>query len=194
MPNVDTPRGFTPVRNADGSPYSGHGRRYYKDSTAGIIGVGDAVVRVVNSSDPQGGPEIVKHTVGSFVTGVVVAVDPVISNLAQNGYLAAADSGYVYVEDNPNVVFEVQEAGVGTALAITDIGKHIDSITAANASTLRGRSVDCIDNNAKATDNTWVIVGLSQKPDNEVGAYAKWLVKPNLHTEVNAGATNIREI
>lgn len=194
MANSNIPNGFTPVMMANGSPYQGKGRRYYKDATAGIIGIGDAVVRVVSSSDPQGGPEIVKHTVGSYVTGVVVAIDPVMTDLNKVGYLAAADSGYVYVEDDPMVIFEVQEAGSGSALAVTDVGKHIDSITAANANTVIGRSVDCIDNNAKATDNTWIIKGLVNRPDNAVGAYAKWLVQANLHTEANAGATNIKEI
>lgn len=194
MANVNTPRGFTPVRYANGAPYNGKGTKYYKDTTAGVIGVGDAVVRVVSSSDPDGGPEIVKHTVGSYITGVVVGIDPIRTNLSQVGYLAAADVGYVYVEDDPNVIFQVQESGSGTALAVTDVGKHINSITAANADTTRGRSVDAIDNNAKSTNNTWILVELAKQPGNAVGAYAKWLVKANLHTEVNAGATNIKEI
>lgn len=194
MANVNMPNGFTPIMYADGSPYMGMGRRYYKDATAGILAIGDAVVRVVNSSDPLGNPEIVKHTVGSYVTGVIVGIEPDYSNLNTSGYLAAAGVGYVLVEDRPDVLYEVQEAGAGTALAITDIGKHIDSITAANADATLGRSVDCIDNNAKATDNTWIISQLSPTPGNTVGPYARWLVKANLHTEVNAGATNIKEI
>lgn len=189
---VNKPNGFTPRKFSDGSPYYGMGRRYYKDTTAGIIAVGDAVVRVVSSSDPLGNPEIVKHTVGSYITGVVVGIEPDYDNLGKT-CLAAADVGYVLVEDRANVVYEVMEAGSGTKLAITDIGKHIDSITAANANTTIGRSVDCIDNNAKATDNTWYIDGLVEgyTPGS---AYCRWYVRPNLHTEVNAGATNIKEI
>ncbi len=192
MANVNNPNGFTPWRTVSGE--RGRVTRYWKDSTAGIIGVGDAVLRVVSSSDPEGGPEIVKHTVGGNITGVVVSIDPVRNDLNRAGYLAAAESGYVYVCDDPDQVFLVQESGSGTALAVTDVGKHIDSITAANANTTIGRSVDAIDNNAKATDNTWIIVALAPIPGNTVGAYAKWLVKANLHTEVNAGATNVKEI
>lgn len=194
MANVNKPNGFTPVKNADGSPYSGHGNRYYKDATAGILAVGDAVIRVVSSSDPLGGPEIVKATQDAAVTGVIVGIEPNIANLNSANYLAAADVGYVLVEDNPNVIFEVQESGSSTALAVTDVGKHISTITAASANSLRGRSVDALDNGAKATDNTWILVALSPRPDNAVGAYAKWWVKANLHTETNAGATTVKEI
>lgn len=194
MANVNAPRGFEPIRYADGKPYTGQATRYYKDTTAGIIGIGDPVIRVVSSSDPEGGPEIVRATTGAAITGVVVGIEPNRSDLAKNGYLAAADTGYVLVADDPYLLFAVQEGGSGTALAVTDVGKHIDSVTAINADTTIGRSKYQIDNNAKATDNTWVIVELLKRSDNEVGQYAKWVVQANLHTQVNASATNITEI
>lgn len=193
MANVNTPRGFTPIAHMHGG-YKGHGNWYYKDATAGVIGMGDAVIRVASSSDPLGGPEIVKSTQDAAVTGVVVGISPNRSNLVKNGYLAAADVGYVLVEDNPQAVFQVQESGSGTALAVTDVGKHISTITAADANTTLGRSVDALDNGAKATNNTWIIRRLSSNPGNTVGAYAKWDVQANLHTEQNASATNITEI
>lgn len=195
MANVNSPRGFEPVMMSNGNPYTGQCRRYYKDSTANtVIAVGDPVIRVVSSSDPEGGPEIVRATTGAAITGVVVGIQQDISNLAKTNYLAATDSGYVFVADDPDTIFEVQEGGSGTALAITDIGKHIDSVTALDGDTTLGRSKYQIDNGAKATDNTWIIVGLSPKADNAVGTYAKWLVKANLHTEVNASATTRTEI
>lgn len=193
MANLNAPRGFVPV-SLDGSRYVSQVNRYYKDATAGVIAVGDPVVRVTASSDPLGGPEIVRASTGSYITGVVVGIDPVRSNLSQVGYLAAADIGYVYVADNPMQYFEVQEGGSGTALAVTDVGVHIDSVTALDGNTTIGLSKYQLDNGAKATDNTWVLVRLSPKPDNAVGTYAKWIVKANLHTEVNAGATNVKEI
>lgn len=191
--NENNPNGFTPRKFTDGSPYYGMGTRYYKDATAGIIAMGDEVIRVVSSSDPQGGAEIIRATAGAAITGVVVGFEPDYSNLRKIGYLAAADVGYVYVEDRANVLYEVMEAGSGTPLAITDVGKHIDSITAANGNTVIGRSVSALDNNAKATDNTWILVGLAD--GSAIGdTYRRWYVKPNLHTEVNAGATNVKEI
>ncbi len=192
MANVNNPNGFTPIRNPYGPLLSVN--RYYKDATAGAMGVGDEVVRVASSSDPEGGPEVVRATVGSYITGVVVGIEPIRSNLGQVGYLSATDVGYVLVADDPNQEFEVMEAGSGTALAVTDVGKHIDSITAATPNTTRGRSVMALDNNAKATDNTWIIRRLSTRPGNAVGAYARWIVSANLHTEANAGASDKKEL
>lgn len=185
MANTNAPRGFTPIKN----PYGGlvAVNRYYADASV-ILGVGDPVVRVASSSDPEGGPEVTRATTGSYVTGVVVGVEPIRSNLAQN-YKGTSDAVYLLVADDPDQEFEVQEGGSGTALAITDIGKHIDSVTALDANTTTGRSKYQIDNNAKATDNTWIIKRLVSRPDNAVGTYAKWIVQANLHTERNAGAS-----
>lgn len=194
MANRNAPRGFTPVKYLSGEVYNGIARRYYKDTTAGVIAVGDPVIRVTASSDPLGGPEIVRATTGAAITGVVVGIEPDSSRQNQVGYLTAADVGYVLVADDPRLVFEVQEGGSGTQLAITDIGKHIDSVAAIDGDTVIGRSKYQIDNNAKATDNTWRIEGLVQRADNAVGQYAKWLVAANLHTEVNASATTLTEV
>lgn len=194
MANIDAPRGFTPVKYRSGKPYNGIARRYYKDATAGIIGVGDPVIRVTSSSDPEGGPEIVRATTGAAITGVVVGIVPHPDRLDQPGHLAAADVGYVLVADDPELLFEVQDNGGATGIAVTDVGKHIDSVTAINADTVIGRSQYEIDTEAKATGNTWRIEALVNRPDNAVGANAKWLVMANLHTEVNASATNLTEV
>lgn len=194
MANIDAPRGFTPVKYRSGKPYDGIARRYYKSATAGIIGVGDPVIRVTNSSDPDGGPEIVRATTGAAITGVVVAIEPTESDLEKVGYLASADTGYVLVADDPELLFEVQEVSGGTPLAITNIGEHIDSVAAIDADTTIGRSKYEIDNAALATGNTWRIEGLVRRPNNEVGEHARWLVMANLHTEVNASATNLTEV
>ena len=134
MANTDAPRGFTPVGNNGQGPYTGSVNTYYKSATAGIIGVGDPVIRATNSTDPEGGPEIVRATTGAAITGVVIGILPKRSDLTQN-HLASADTGYVLVADDPDATFEVQEVTGGTALAVTNIGEHIDSITAVDADT-----------------------------------------------------------
>ena len=193
MANVDAPRGFTPVGYRGGKPYTGAARRYYKDATAGIIGVGDPVIRVTNSSDPEGGPEIVRASTGAAITGIVVGIEPNRSNLMQM-HLAAADVGYVLVADDPDLLFEVQDNGGVTTLAVTNIGEHINSVAAINASTTTGRSNYEIDTEAKATNDTFRIERLVDRPGNAVGANAAWIVSANLHTEVNASATTLTEI
>jgi hypothetical protein len=121
MANIDRPHGFIPVCYKSGAPYNGSYRRYYKDTTAGIIAVGDPVIRGTNSSDPQGYPEIVRATTGSAVTGVVVGIEPHIDRLNQPRHLLAADVGYVYVADDPNLLFEVQDNGGATGIVVTNI-------------------------------------------------------------------------
>ena len=195
MANADTPRGFTPVKYRSGKPYCGIARRYYKSATAGIIGVGDPVIRATNSSDPLGGPEIVRASTGAAITGVVVAIEPTESDLEKVGHLLSADTGYVLVADDPELMFMVQDNGGATGMAVTDIGEHIDSVAAIDADTTIGRSKYEIDTEAKATGNTWRIEGKVNREDNdETLANADWLVMANLHTEVNASATNLTEI
>jgi hypothetical protein len=189
MANSDTPNGFTPI-----NLHPDRVHRYYKDTTAGIIGVGDPVIRVTNSSDPAGYPEIVRATTGAAITGVVVGIEPVRSNLNQSGYLAAADTGYVLVADYPGQEFVVQDNGGATGIVVTNIGQHVDSVAALDADTTIGRSKYELDTEAIATDNTWRIERLYDIEGNAVGANAKWVVKANLHTEGNASATNLTEV
>lgn len=192
MANVDMPRGFEPVRYRDGKPYTGARNRYYKDASV-ILGIGDPVVIVTNSSDPLGGPEITRHTTGSTCSGSVVGFDIDATDLTKM-HMAAADAGYVYVADDPDLLFEVQEVSGGTALAVTNVGQHIDAVAAINANTTSGRSNYEIDNAAVATDNTFRIEGLVQREGNAVGEHAKWLVSINLHSSRNAGASSLLEV
>lgn len=187
--NVNAPFGFQPLNLL---PDRVH--RYYKDATAGIIAVGDPVIRGTDSSDPAGYPEIVRASTDSAITGVVVGVEPIRSNLNQCGYLAAADVGYVLVADYPLQEFIVRDNGGATGIAITNIGQHIDSVTALDANTTTGMSKYALDTESIATGNTWRIERKYDVEGNDVGAYCLWVVKPNLHTEVNASATTLTEI
>lgn len=194
MANRDRPHGFIPVCYKSGAPYNGAYNRYYKDATAGILVVGDPVIRGTNSSDPQGYPEVVRATTGAAITGVIVGFEPNVDRLDQPRHLLAADLGYVYVADDPNLLFEVQDNGGATGIVVTNIGQHIDSVAAIDGNTTLGISNYELDTEAIAIDNTWRIERLLDAPDNAVGANARWLVSANLHTEVNASASNRTEI
>lgn len=188
MANKDAPRGFTPLR---WQPDKYH--RYYKGTDAGVIGVGDPVVRQTNSADPEGYAEVVRATTGSATTGMVVAIEPTRSDLAKR-HLASADTGYVLVDDNPDSLFVVQDNGGATGIVIADIGLHVDSVTAIDADTVTGVSKYELDTEAIGTDNTFRIERLLQREDNEVGANAEWVVSINLHTEANASATRKTQV
>jgi hypothetical protein len=194
MANLNAPSGFSPVRNMHGNVYNGPANRYYKGTTAGILGTGDPVIRLTASSSPDGFPEVVRATTGSAITGVIVGIEYQVEKLSQSGYYAAADTGYLLVCDDPNMHFEVQEGGSSTALAVTNIGNCINSITAVNADTTRGLSKYQIDNGALSSGDTWRLERLVQRVDNAVGQYAKWIVSPSLHTEVNASAATLTNV
>ncbi len=186
MANLNAPRGFTPI-NLDWSRV----HRYYK-SAAVILGVGDPVIRAANSADPAGYAAVTRATTGSAITGVVVAIEPDPTRTTK--HLASADTGYVLVADYHDQEFEVQDNGGASGLIVTQIGETINSITAIDASTVTGRSKYQIDTEAVSTANTWAICRLKDAPNNSVGANAIWIVKPNLHTEVNASAANVTNI
>lgn len=185
--------GFIPVGYKDGKEYKGAARRYYK-SAAVAIGIGDPVVRAANSADPEGGPAVTRATTGAAITGVVVGVQMDPTRPDQSGYLKSGDTGYLLVADEPDLMFEVQEGGSGTNLAVTNIGEAIDSVTAIDCNQSTGMSKYEIDKGALASGNTWILMELVRRQDNAIGNYAKWLVCANLHTEQNAGAANISEI
>ena len=193
MANKDQPRGFSPVGYLNGQKYTGAHRRYYKSATAGILGIGDPVVRATNSTDPEGGPEIVRATTGSAITGVIVGIEPDRDDLEQR-HLASADARYVYVADEPDLIFAVQDNGGATGIVVTNVGEHVDSVAAIDADTTTGRSKYELDTEAIATDNTWRIEALSSRVGNAVGANAEWLVSANLHTDANASASRKTEI
>lgn len=188
MANRNAPDGFTPI---DLQPQ--HQHRYYKNASV-ILAVGDPVIRAANSADPQGYPAVTRATTGGAITGVVVAVDIIQSNLNQSGVYLAADAGYVTVADFPYQRFVVQDNGGASGLVVTQIGENINAVTAIDANVVTGRSKYQIDTEAVGAGNTFSIVGLLDAPDNVVGANARWIVQPNLHTEVNNSVQNITSI
>jgi hypothetical protein len=198
MANVNMPNGFRALKYAyERGSYIGQGRKYWF-AGSGILGVGDPVVRATgsSSSDANGlGPLIVRASTGSYLTGHIIGFDPVEPALTQVGYLNNT-AGYVYVCDDPDVWFVVQEGGVGTALTVENIGQSINAITAINANTTIGTSQYQIDNNTvtTASTGTYIIEELYQAANVATGQYAKWVVSVNLHTQRSSGASSILAI
>lgn len=184
MANADTPRGLWPVRHKNGAPYNGAATRYYvpsSDNTA--LYLGDPVV-VAGSADANGVATVAKATAGSgaYMLGPVVAVEPETNS--STIYRAASTARYVYVADDPDLIFEIQEDSVGGALAATSVGLNADWI-AGSGSTATGYSGAELDSNTADTTNTLQlrILGFAQRPDNEIGTNAKVLVSINLHSQ-----------
>lgn len=184
MANSNTPMGLRPVRHRNGAPYNGAATRYFVPASDGTaLFLGDPVV-VAGSADADGVMTVTRATAagGAFMLGPVVSVEPITRD--STPYRAASEARYVWVADDPDLVFEVQEDAVGGALAVADVGLNADWIVG-TGSTVTGLSGCQLDTSTKATTATLQlrILGFSQRIDNEVGnANAKVLVSINLHS------------
>jgi hypothetical protein len=193
MANVDSPFGLRPVRYMSGAPYNGAVNAYSTaagDATA--IYIGDPVIisgtaQTINGVIYQ---DVDQAATGDVMVGVVVAVDPVLGAGA-NGrdstiYRAASTQRIVYVADDPNLLFEIQEVSGGTALTANDIGLNANFVVAAGSTTTGLSGVE-LNNATEATTNTLdlQIVGFQNRTGNEIGEHAKWLVRINRHQRAN---------
>lgn len=188
MPNANVAFGLKPVRMADSSPYNGGTDLAYvpaSDSTA--LYIGDPV-KLAGSADSAGVKSVTRAAAGETISGVVVGFQDATSMLA--GYRAASTAAYVLICHGQDMLFEVQEDGVGGAIAAADIGLNADLVAAAG-STYTKRSGYMLDTSTKATTATLQvrIVGLAQRPDNELSANAKVLVTLNNTTETPGTAS-----
>lgn len=196
MANSDGAFGLKPVGYRSGAPYNGACKKYYipsTDSTAVYIG---GLVKLAGSADAKGVPTVTGNvSAGNAVVGVVVGVDPVegVSSInLDNKHRPASTAMYVYVADDPELVFEVQEDSVGGAIAVASVGLNtaLTGLTGGSATT--GQSSMEIDSSEVAVTATLDVQILRAvvREDNEIGNYAKWLVKLNNHQFVD-GATGV---
>lgn len=203
MPNVSKIRGFQPVKHVNGSPYNGQANIYATAASDGTaLFVGDPV-KLAADGNADGIQHVTKATAGAAVLGVVVGVintklDPVTGKMSAGSialdtpvYRPASTAQYVLVCDSPDVVYEV-EAVTGSnasySFAVADIGLNADLSTVAG-STTTGTSAAALNMATAASTATlqWKILGVVQRPDNEVtGASTKVLVKIN-NAQMGAG-------
>lgn len=187
MANADTPFGLKPVRHRSGAPYTGSGTVYSVaagDGTA--IMVGDLVTNAGTAQTINGVvyQDVVRSATGDVFQGVVIGVLPDTQDSLK--YRAASTQRLLLVEDNPDLLFEIQEVSGGTPLAAADIGLNANVVVAAG-STVTGLSGMELNNATEATTNTLdvKILGFVNRVDNEIGEHAKWLVALNRHRFAN---------
>ena len=167
------PFGLRPVRYKSGEAYNGAANVYHvpaSDATA--LFIGDPVI-IAGSGDAEGISTVTRSAAGARITGVVVGFTTVPGATTDTGltlgYRAASTADYVLVADDPALLFEANEDGVGGFLAVTDIGNNIDLVAGAG-STYTKLSGYMLDSSTKATTAAGVrIVGLSQRVNNTLG-------------------------
>lgn len=146
-----------------------------KRDTAGQAG-GLSTVTIAAAGDP---------IVGAVVSIFDAAGTPV------GFYPAGSAAGYrCMVADDPMQEFVVQEDSDGAALAQADIGLNANLVSGTGNETtnLSGWMLDSSSKNTTATLQVH-IERLMQKPDNEIGDYADWVVKINNHQRGSSTGT-----
>lgn len=206
MANANTPRGLSPVGTITGAPYNEQGRLYaIANDGTNTYAIGD-VVKVAGSSDTTGIPYVTKAATTDTPVGVIVGIrvaDPGVSlvgtTLALNTIYLPLNSGlrYVYVVDDPSVIFQV--TGDATGVAAADVFKNAGLTITANqtslamssplSSTVLNASSFLAIGSSGSLALPLQIIGLVQASNNAPGAYAQALVKWNKHQFLNPVGT-----
>ncbi len=191
MANANRPAGFIPSQYLNGAEWSGQARLYsIAAAYATALYVGDPVISS-GTADANGVPGIILGAATGALRGVIVGIgssEGLIANIVNPNIAyrpAAAQSGvwYAMVCDDPNVLFEIQENSNGTALAATEIGLNtVPMLLTGNGYVSGWQLASATD----ATPNTTAtlqlrLMGLVRRQGNAFGAYAKHLVKINVH-------------
>jgi hypothetical protein len=205
MANTNRPNGFSPVKSLTSAPWNQQGNLYaIATDSSNTYAIGDVVMSKA-SATATGVPLVQKWggaaTTSALPLGIIVgfATPPVGTSLQGTSLTLekqwiglSAGTQYVFVVDDPHVLFEAQFDS--TAIAITDLHKNADvTITADETSTLTTASpYSGMVLTGPATTATLPIrlIGAIQRQDNEVGAYVRVLCKWNYHEYgVTAGAS-----
>ncbi|MBY0409015.1 MAG: hypothetical protein K2Q97_02550 [Burkholderiaceae bacterium] len=201
MPNLTAPKGLTPIRYLSGAAWDGAYSTYCVFQTdVNQINVGDTV-KSFAGADANGVPAVTKALGTDICRGVMIGIvatglnNPslVATTLdlnAQNVPAAKNNNYYIAVVDDPFVLFDVSEDG-STALVAAQANKNV-SLTVANPTSPRQNSATVLLNSSVAVTATlpFKLMGLTQRPDNTYGLWARWLVKFNTH-ELLGGTAGI---
>ena len=203
MPNLNAPKGFSPVKYLNGATWDGAVNMYYiAAADANQFNPGDAV-KSVALSDANGVPGVTKITNGTdairgIIVGCLVAppfapslVGTTLDLAVQNIPAVKTKAYYVLVVDDPNVLFEIQDNGL-SVIAATSMSKNF-SFTVANPTSPGQNSASVLLNASVGTVATLnlKLMGAVQRDDNDPSLInAKWLVKINLH-ELNGATVGI---
>lgn len=182
MANPDKPMGAIPVRYRDGKPYTGACNMYYVPSSVTTATyVGGLVKLLTAAADADGVMSVTSNvSTGNAVLGAVVGVVP--TTHTSTVYLPGSTAGYVYVSDDPDLLYAIQDDASAT-LTAANVGNVGDLTGMTSGSTVSGRSSMEISATTVTSsgDNTAdvVILGLYNSPDNTVGTNAVWLCRLN---------------
>lgn len=195
MPTLNAPWGLAPVEMGDGSPWNGSVHRYYIPSTDNnAYYIGDAV-KSLAAADANGVPGVIIANGTDTYRGVICSVEVVAPEAVS---LAGVDlplsvcnipatktkDYYVYVCDDPTVIFEIQGDLTATNQTAANSNKNCSLTVAAPSPTTLPYSGTVVSSATIATTQALNIklMGLSMKrPSTGYGAFAIWRCRINQH-------------
>ena len=210
MANTSRINGFRPVKHLNGSPYNGQANLYEVPSTEAVpVFVGDlvklsdqaatslypAVEAVVGAS-----AQIAAGPILGAVVGIVnTKFDPTGTTMSSGSialdtpvYRPASTKQFVLVADADDLIFEAE---ADASVALTSIGLNVGVGASAHTNPLLIGTSPMYVYSTTAPDATSTrplqIVGLVNRPDNEVGANSKVLVRINVHSYGNVGVAGV---
>lgn len=197
---LNKPFGLSPIMTGDANMYNARVTRYRIPSTDGsIYSIGDAV-KQASGADANGVPNVQKAAGTDTLRGVVVGVEnPSVNTVSLAGTVldqtttqipaTKTKDYYVYVVDDPGVMFMIQDDGItGANLVAASANKNF-SLTVANPAQTFQLSATVILSSSFATTVglNFKAVGLAQYPSlpggspNAFGAFAIWVARINQH-------------
>ena len=213
--------GLRPVKYLNGAAWNGQFRPYVVpvgDATALFVGDPVVIDTTGDASGSTGLPSCIRATAGSNpVTGVVVGFAPIDGSVVLGGdfmsggsltldtpqFRAAATRRIVYVTDDPNLLYEIEEDN-SSSLTFQDINLNAAFSLATPGSTTTGQSNCVLNSSTKATTAALnlKIMGLIRRADNDFFSSAnntstnvfsnpRFLVKINNHSYVSTGVVGV---
>lgn len=182
MTNVNSAFGLKPVGTLGGASWNGQTIRCY---CATELYIGDPVI-LTGTSDASGEcPAVAMATAGKTnkVFGVIVAFEPLYSDLTKI-YNPAATARYAFVAPaDPTTLFEIQAGATVIPKESVGLNAELKSGAGSTITGLSGWYMDSGDTTAPDADATGqlTIRGFVPRADNDItSAYGKWLVTINL--------------
>jgi hypothetical protein len=188
MANANAPMGLVPVRGVNSQYVTGGPRLYSHAAGDGTALYRGDVVKIAGTAQTINGittQDVVAAATGDVMVGVVVGFLPTSRDSAIYG--AASTAYQLFVDDDPNSLFEVQDINSGTALTTAAIGLNAD-LTIGTGSTYTGWSGTTLNNATEATTNTLDVklIDVVNRPDlDNASSPLRFLVRINRHQHAN---------
>lgn len=199
MANTSRPSGFRVVKSQSGN-MTGVVELFYVASAADEILVGDIIkggatadANGIATADLCGASDVpigvcvgVLHSkfkpAGELTNGSTALDLPAAAQITNGG------SGYILVNTDPHVIMEAETSNGTPAVANVNLNVSHANGSRGTSTVVSPATVDIGTVNTTSTLN-FQLLGFVQRPDNEIGASAKVLVRFNVHQRNSVGTT-----